>query len=306
MAVNNTLVTNNQNNLNKPIQFQAFIKSPNVLANIQSTLGDATRSKNFVASIITAVSNNPALSNCDGLSIVTAALQGETLKLSPSPQLGQMWIVPYSDKAQFQIGYKGYIQLAIRSGQYKKINVLEIKEGELIKFDRINEEIEVRMIDDEFERENAETIGYYAMFEYLNGFRKAIYWTKEKMLKHADKYSQAFSLNEMTINTRKGQKKRVSYYDYTAGNYKKEDEWMYSSYWYKDFDGMALKTMLRQLISKWGIMSIDMQMAFENDMAIFDSKGNKTYEEPTVDPTINENVIDQPTNNQSELIQDEM
>ena len=147
------------------------------------------------------MSTNPALAECDNSTILSAALLGASLKLSPSPQLGQYYIVPYNDKkrgckvAQFQLGYKGYIQLAIRSGQYKKLNVLTpIKQGELVHFDPLNDqEIEVNLIDDEFARENVPTAGYYAMFEYTNGFKKGMYWSREKMMAHADKYSPAFS-----------------------------------------------------------------------------------------------------------------
>ena len=201
-----------------------------------------------------AVNNNPALQECTNQSILAAALLGESLKLSPSPQLGQYYMVPFNDKnkgkvAQFQLGYKGYIQLAIRSGQYKKLNVLAIKEGELIHFDPLNEEIEVKLIEDEEAREQAPTIGYYAMFEYVNGFRKAMYWSKKKMEAHALKYSMGY-------RAKKG---------YT--------------FWEKDFDGMAFKTMLRQLISKWGIMSIEMQTAIDGDMAVINEDGSKDYVE---------------------------
>ena len=115
------------------------------------------------------------------------------------------------------------------------------------------------------------------MFEYTNGFRKAIYWSKKKMLAHADKYSQAFSANGGTVKTRYGEKTKVSYSDYVAGNFDPKDAWMYSSFWYKDFDGMAYKTMLRQLISKWGIMSIDMASAIDADMAVINDDGTKDY-----------------------------
>ena len=144
--------------------------------------------------------------------------------------------------AQFQLGYRGMINLAIRSGQYKRLNVLPIKEGELISYDPLNEEIEVELIQDDEQREQAPTIGYYAMFEYVNGFRKTLYWSKAKMQAHARKYSPGYA-----SDLRKG----TAY-----------------TFWSKDFDGMAMKTMLRQLISKWGIMSIEMQTALETDMAV--------------------------------------
>jgi recombination protein RecT len=192
------------------------------------------------------------LQECTNQSILSGALLGESLKLSPSPQLGQYYLVPYNDRdrgkvAQFQLGYKGYIQLAIRSGQYKKLNVLAIKEGELVKYDPLNEEIVVNLIEDEEARENAPTIGYYAMFSYTNGFTKSLYWSKKRMEAHARKYSKGYAAGK----------------GYT--------------FWEKDFDAMAYKTMLRQLISKWGIMSIDMQRAIEGDMSVITENGAPVY-----------------------------
>ena len=151
-------------------------------------------------------------------------------------------IQPETTKAQFILGYKGYIQLAIRSGQYRKLNVLPIKQGELMGYDPLEETIRVRMVQDEIQREQLQTIGYYAFFEYINGFKKAIYWSREKMLAHADRYSAAFSAYGTT-----GRYPKVSYDDYVAGKYDQKDEWKYSSFWYKDFDGMSCKTLLRQL-----------------------------------------------------------
>ena len=245
---------------NKP-KFSVAIQSDTYKNLINNTLGDKDRASRFIASISSAVATNPALQECDAGTILSGALLGESLNLSPSPQLGQYYLVPFNDSkrgckvAQFQLGYKGYIQLAIRSGQYKKLNVLAIKKGELIKYDPLNEEIEVNLIEDEEERENAETIGYYAMFEYTNGFRKSLYWSKSKMEKHALKYSKGYAAHK----------------GYT--------------FWEKDFDGMAYKTMLRQLISKWGIMSIDMQQAVEKDMATINTDGTYEYvdnEEDTI------------------------
>lgn len=257
--------------------FPAFIKSEKVLQSLTKTLGSETKKSEFVSSVISAVQTNPALQNCDFNSIVNAALLGSSLKLAHSPQLGQYYMVPYNKNAQFQLGYKGYIQLAIRSGKYKKLNVLPIKEGELIKYDPLNEEIEVNMIEDEDEREKAKTIGYYAMFEYHDGFRKVLYWSYSKMLAHAKRYSKSFNSS--------------------------------TSVWKSDFDAMACKTMLRQLISKWGTMSVDFQKAYENDMAVITEKGpqyvdNPSYEDThfteipvqdRVEPTVDTENIDQPT-----------
>lgn len=276
MAVNNSLQKSQ-----KRLGIGSYLTGDAVKQRINQVIGGKDGQR-FISAVVSAVQTNPGLQECTNQSILSAALLGESLKLSPSPQLGQYYMVPFNDRergkvAQFQLGYKGYIQLAIRSGQYKKLNVLAIKDGELIKFDPLNEEIEVKLIEDEEQREAAETIGYYAMFEYTNGFRKAIYWSKKKMLAHADKYSQAFSANGGTVKTRYGEKTKVSYSDYVAGNFDPKDAWMYSSFWYKDFDGMAYKTMLRQLISKWGIMSIDMASAIDADMAVINDDGTKDY-----------------------------
>lgn len=253
---------------NKP-RFSVAIQTDNYQKLINDTLRDPKRIQRFIASITSAVAVSPALQDCTPHTILTCALLGEALELSPSPQLGQYYLVPFKDNknnvtnATFILGYKGYIQLAIRSGQYKKLNVMAIKKGELIRYDALNEEIEVSLIQDELEREITETIGYYAMFEYVNGFKKALYWSKEKMLAHASKYSAAFSVDATTA--RDPRYSKVSYADYIAGNIPKGTEWLYSSFWYKDFDGMAYKTMIRQLISKWGIMSVEMRQAVEAD-----------------------------------------
>lgn len=296
MAVNNSLANRQQNQPQKT-GITTFLNSMKVVANIDQALGKDNRQR-FITGVISAVNNNAALSECTNQSILSGALLGESLKLSPSPQLGHYYLVPFNDKnkgkvAQFQLGYKGYIQLAIRSGQYKKLNVLAIKEGELEYFDPLNEEIKINLMVDKWdEREEARTIGYYAMFELTNGFKKAIYWSKKQMMAHADKYSPAFSVKETTVKTQYGNKKKVSFEDFEAGNYPDQDAWMYSSFWYKNFDGMAYKTMLRQLISKWGIMSIELQSAFENDMTFTDEAGNVNYTE--YDDVIDVEVVEQP------------
>lgn len=285
MAVNNSLVARGNQNQLQGQQKQgitSFLNSMAVLTNIDQALGKDNRQR-FITGVISAVNNNDSLKECTNQSILSGALLGESLKLSPSPQLGHYYLVPFNDKnkgkvAQFQLGYKGYIQLAIRSGQYKKLNVLAVKEGELEFFDPLNEEIKISLMLDKWdEREEAKTIGYYAMFELTNGFKKAIYWSKKQMMAHADKFSAAFSAKATTVKTRNGEKTKVSFEDFEAGNYPPEDAWLYSSFWYNNFDEMAHKTMLRQLISKWGIMSIEMQNAFEGDMTFTDESGVKHY-----------------------------
>ena len=265
MAVNNSLVKSKSR-----LGMTAYLTQDAVKNQINSVVGGKNGTR-FISSVVSAVNNNPMLQECSNQSILSAALLGESLNLSPSPQLGQYYMVPFNDAkkgkvAQFQLGYKGYIQLAIRSGQYKKLNVLAIKQGELIKFDPLNEEIDVKLIEDEEQREKAETIGYYAMFEYGNGFRKAIYWSKAKMEAHALKYSQGY-----------------------AADKRKGTSW---TFWNKDFDGMAYKTMLRQLISKWGIMSIEMVTAIDSDMAIINDDGTKDYVDNDPDVIVMEQPSD--------------
>lgn len=277
MAVENRLA----NRQPRRMDFAVYLTQDAAKQQINRLLGGQAGTR-FISALVAAVQANPALQECTNPSLLSAALQGEALKLSPSPQLGQYYIVPYDNRkkgvkeGQFQLGYRGYIQLAIRSGQYRKINVLAIKEGELEYFDPLNEEIKVNlMIDSWDEREAAETIGYYAMFELVNGFRKAIYWSRKQMLSHADTYSKAFHVDG--VDSPNPNACRVSYEDYLKGKYPAEDAWKYSSFWYSNFDGMAYKTMLRQLISKWGPMSIEMQEAFDADMAVIHEDGSKSY-----------------------------
>ena len=251
---------------------------------ISNTLGDPERSKRFVASITSAVAVNPMLQDCDAGTILAGALLGESLNLSPSPQLGQYYLVPFECKlkgpdgktlwlldengtpiknekgkwipltekrAQFVLGYKGYIQLALRSGHYADLDVMEIKEGEYLGKDPNTGKPRFRFVEDDDLRETLPVVGYMAFFEYLNGFLKVIYWTKQKMMNHADTYSPAYSAEAH---------KKIM-----AGEVADSDMWKYSSFWYKNFDDMAKKTLLRQLISRWGVMSTELQKAFTED-----------------------------------------
>lgn len=282
MAVNNSLVTQEQ--AEKQLPFSQVINSVPYQKMISSTLKDRNTANRFVASIVSAVATTPALQNCTPKTIISAALLGEGLKLSPSPQLGQFYLVPFNQKekkdkngrviqeactnATFVLGYKGYIQLATRSGEYKHINAMPIKEGELIRYNPFDDEIELQYIDNEELRATLPTIGYYAMFEYHNGFKKVLYWAKDKMIAHAAAYSPAFSAEGLKL--------------LEAGKVPKNELWKYSSFWYKDFDNMACKTMLRQLISKWGLMSIEMQKAFDADGGVIGDNGEITFTEQQI------------------------
>lgn len=267
MAVQNSLVRQDQS-----MKLSVYLQNDAVKKQINQVVGGKNGTR-FISSIVSAVQSTPALQECTSPSIVNAALLGETLNLSPSPQLGQFYMVPFDNKkngckeAQFQLGYKGYIQLAKRSGVYKKINVLSIKAGELISYNPLEEELEINLIEDDYVRENTPTIGYYAMFEEVNGYRHSIYWSKQRMLAHAEKYSFAFYKN--------GGAKSLELLE--EGKIPEKDMWKYSSFWFKDFDAMAHKTMLRQLISKWGTMSIDLQNAIDKDMAVIHEDGKTEY-----------------------------
>ena len=296
MGSSNQLTTQRQ-------RFSVAITTDAYRSMISNTLGDPERSRRFIAAITSAVAVNPALQDCNPSTILAGALLGESLNLSPSPQLGQYYLVPFENrvkgkdgkalymtnekgeklldakgkwipvtekKAQFVLGFKGYIQLAIRSGQYKDIDVLVIKEGEYLGKDADTGKPKFRFIEDDDQREALPTAGYLAYFEYLNGFKKSLYWSKAKMLNHADQYSPAFSAQVM---------QKIE-----SGEVPQEDMWKYSSFWYKNFDEMAKKTMLRQLISRWGIMSIDMQQGFVQDSKFIQMSGDGSfsgdYEEP--------------------------
>ena len=270
MAINNSLVKKA-----KQPKFSVAIQSDGYKNLINNTLQDKKKAERFVAAISSAVAVNPALQECDAGSILSSALLGESLNLTPSPQLGYYYLVPFNDKkrnckvATFILGAKGYKQLALRSGQYLDIDVIEVKEGEFKGRDKYTGKQKFEFIEDENKREKLETIGYLAYFELLNGFKKSIYWTKEKMEAHADKYSAAFSLKNYKL--------------LQEGKIPQSEMWKYSSYWYASFGAMAEKTMIRQLISQWGIMSIDMEKALETDYEIEQKDNTEFVENETVD-----------------------
>lgn len=268
-------------------RFSVAISTKGYQQLIANTLRDPNRQKRFVASITASVAVSAELQKCDAGSILACALLGESLNLSPSPQLGQYYLLPFEckikgpdgktvwlmdnngnfvtdekgkrvplteKKAQFVLGYRGYIQLALRTGQYKDLDVIEIKDGEFLGRDRLTGRPKFAFFEDEEEREAAPVIGYMAFFEYLNGFTKILYWTKPKMLRYADQHAPAFSAS--------------AYQKILNGEIPDKEMWKYSSFWYKDFDSMAKKTMLRQLISKWGIMSAELQTVFDQDGSV--------------------------------------
>lgn len=230
----------------------------------------------FMASIVN-VSNLPSLKDSDPNSIISSAIVAATLDLPIDQNLGFAYIVPYNTKegkkAQFQMGYRGYIQLAMRTGQYKTINAIEIYKGEIKRVNRLTGEIEFNDDEDLIDRDTV--VGYMAYFKLLNGFEKTLYMTKEEMERHAKKYSQSYS----------SQKKWV----------------VDSSLWSTDFDGMAIKTVIKRLLSKYGILSVEMQNAITNDQAVMNNEGNPEYVDNEVKEEIaqnaNKKTIDIPQEN---------
>ncbi|CAF1852536.1 recombinase RecT [Bacillus subtilis] len=229
MATNQSLKSNIQKKQNSaPAQQQGttmkgLLSSPAVMNRFEEVLGK--RASQFTASILSLYNGEKMLQKAEPMSVISSAMVAATLDLPVDKNLGYAWIVPYGGRAQFQLGYKGYIQLALRTGQYKFINCIPVHEGELQKWNPLTEEIEI-----DFEkRESDAVIGYAAYFELLNGFRKTVYWTKAQVEKHKKKFSKS---------------------DFG---------------WKNDWDAMALKTVLKAILSKWGILSVEMQKAVIED-----------------------------------------
>lgn len=228
-----------------------YIKDENVGKRINELLKD--RAPQFTTTLMAALNSNKALNNCEPQSVVTAALTAASMDLPINQNLGFAYLIPYKNKdgdvCQFQMGYKGFIQLAQRSGYYKTINATEVREGEIAKIDRLSGEIEFDWIEDEKEREKAKIIGYVAYLKLLNGFEKSLYWSVEKCKAHATRFSKSFKFG--------------------------------GGLWKDDFESMAIKTVLKQLISKYGPLNTQLQEAIVKDQTINGEYiDNPDYSEP--------------------------
>lgn len=204
------------------------------LTNVRKRFDDVLgkKSAGFISSIISLVNTNANLKVSDPRSILASAAIAASLDLPINPSLGFAHIVPYSGKAQFQMGWKGFVQLAIRTGQYKTMNAAVVYEGELKSWNRVTGEIDIDLNGKVSDR----VVGYVAFFKLLNGFEKHYYMTVEEAQRHGKRYSKSFD---------------------------KE-----GSRWKQDFDTMALKTVLKLLLSKYGVLSIEMQRAIQADQSI--------------------------------------
>lgn len=233
-------------------RFNACIASEQTQNYLQQVLHE--RKSSFVNNLVALVSNQTNLQECAPMSLVYAALKATALNLPLDPNLGFAYIIPYKNnkknttEAQFQIGYRGLIQLAIRSGQYLLLNVTEVRHGEYRGENLLTGEVDIAMVPN---RESQPVIGYVAFFKLVNGFTKVLYMTVEKVKEHALRYSQTYS----------------SKYDYVRK----------SSKWTTDFDEMAKKTVLKLLLGKFGPLSVEMQNAIQNDQAVIDDQGEAQY-----------------------------
>ncbi len=266
MAVKNSLAPQQEGG-NKKMTFSQAIQTPAYQNLINSTLKDTKRANRFVAAVVSAVSANPTLQKCDPASVLSSALQGEALELSPSPALGEYAMVPYgskwnsqlqdyeSYKAQFQIMTGGRLQLAYRSGQYKDLDVIEIREGEYKGKDKRTGKPVIDFIEDDDLRETKAIIGYYAYFELSNGFFKCIYVPKSKAIAHAARFSKAFDV-ALYEKIQRGE---------ALNGWKEEKK--AETPWIQHFDTMACNLALRMLL-KNAPKSIEMKTAEEKEFEI--------------------------------------
>lgn len=233
-------------------RFNACIASEQTQNYLQQVLHE--RKSSFVNNITALVSNSANLQECVPMSLVYAGLKATALDLPLDPNLGFAYVIPFKNnkkgvtEAQFQIGYKGFIQLAIRSGQFLLINVTDIREGELKGEDILTGEMSFCRVPD---RESKPVVGYAAFFKLTNGFSKTMYMTVGEVKAHAGRYSQTYSSKNEYIRK--------------------------ASKWATDFDAMAKKTVLKLLLSKYAPLSVEMQNAIQNDQAVIDDQGEAQY-----------------------------
>lgn len=226
---------------------------------VQKYLDDLLHEKKgqFVNNLTALVANKAELQECEPFTLMFAALKATALSLPIEPSLGMAHVIPYKNKkkgtveAQFQIGYKGFQQLALRTGQYKRINTTEVRQGEIGKRNRLTGQIEWQWIEDESERLKAPIIGYVNYFILLNGFESTFYMSKEEMEAHALRYSQT--------------------YKSTTAYIKEQSKWT------TDFDAMAMKTVVKLNLSKNGVLSVELADAIQADQSVMREENKYEY-----------------------------
>ena len=222
-----------------------YLDTPELTERLQQAM-TPQKKEIFKTSLLNVVNSNSLFEKVNPLSIIQSALVATTLDLPINSSLGYAYIIPYGVNAQFQLGYKGLIQLAQRTGQYQTISASEVKEGQIISFDPL------KGIEFDWTKTDGEVIGYVAYFKLVNGFEKYLYMSIKELEAHGAKYSKSYNSKD---------------------RYTKE----YNGIWRTNFDAMAKKTVLKQLISKFGIMSVEMQDAVVKDQQIIDKEGNGEY-----------------------------
>ncbi len=217
----------------------------------------------FTSAVTEIVNGNNLLKQCDPYSILSSVICAATLNLQINPSFGEAYIVPFKGKATFQVGYHGFVQLALRSGLYKNLYAGEIHEGEIRGKNPLNGEL---IIGDKI---SDDIIGYVAHLELANGFVKTIFMSKAEMEEHAKTYSVAYS------------------YDLRNGSK--------NSLWSNNFDKMAVKTVLKKLLRNWGVKSVEMQQALQFDSKVVrdnDISDNKNLSPENIDATPSDDLVD--------------
>ena len=207
---------------------RGYFEKEACMNNLRAMLGQ--KAQGFATSVLSVVNNNKLLQKAQPASVYSSAMLAASMDLPINPNLGYAAIVPYGNQAQFQIMTRGLIQLAIRSGQYERITNAVVHEGELVKADKFKDEY----VFDESKRTSDKVIGYVAYFKTVGGYEKYLYMTKEEAMAHGKRYSKSFA----------------------------------TGVWSTDPDAMCLKTVLKLLLAKYGILSIEMQRAIKFDQAV--------------------------------------
>lgn len=230
-------------------KFNAMLENPRTQEYLTNVLQE--KKQTFVSNMVALVSSNKALSECDPSTIMFSCLKATALSLPLDPALGMAWVLPYRDNknnstvATFQLGAKAYIQLALRTAQYRKINVRDVREGEIVGEDFVSGDIQFKKLDKD--RDSAPIIGFVAMFELINGFSKQLYMSVDELNKHGKRYSQTY---------RKG-------YGLWADETQKY--------------AMMEKTILKRLLSKYGVLSVEMQQAIKSDFGVLGENDSVRY-----------------------------
>ena len=257
--------------------FNQKLSNPKTQEYLQTVLGE--KKSSFVNNLTALVAGSKQLQECNAMSVMYAAIKATALDLPLDPNLGFAYVIPYKNnmesntEAQFQIGYKGFIQLAMRSGQYKTINVRDVREGEIVGEDFVSGNLHFKKLSSG--RESAPVVGYVAFFQLVNGFEKMMFWTVDEIKQHAMTYSKTYGSVIKSIRE--------------------------ASKWTTDFDAMAKKTALKLLLSKYGILSVEMKNAITNDQLVVNEQGEEMYEDnPVVDAEVEELPVEQAIEEQKE------